>query len=65
MSTFNLQPEPPVLLTCRWCQLVHDETFGWMTKKSYRDMTGIDPMTRRLAHTYCLFCYDFLHRQAA
>jgi hypothetical protein len=61
------QPEPPGLLICHRCRLVHDDTGGWMTKKTYRETTGIDPMTCRLTHTYCLFCYDFLlgHRQAA
>ena len=51
--------EPPVLLICHGCRLVHSEEGGWMTKKTYRDTTGIDPITCRLKHTHCPWCYDF------
>jgi hypothetical protein len=59
--------EPQVLLICHRCRLVHSEAGGWMTKQTYRDTTGIDPLTCRLTHTYCPFCYDFLmsHSKAA
>ena len=59
--------EAKVLLICHRCRLVHSEAGGWMTKQTYRDTTGIDPLTCRLTHTYCPFCYDFLmnHSKAA
>jgi hypothetical protein len=61
------QPDPPVLLICHECRLVHSETGGWMTKKAYRDTTGVDPISCRLTHTYCPWCYDFVlsHGEAA
>jgi hypothetical protein len=60
MTFFPHEPEPPVLLICHRCRLVCDEANGWMTKKTYRDATGIDPLTCQLTHTYCPFCFDFL-----
>ena len=59
--------EPPVLLICHRCRLVHGEEGGWMTTKTYREATGIDPLACRLAHADCPSCHDFLlrHRQAA
>jgi CheY-like chemotaxis protein len=61
-----VEPEPPVLLICHRCRLVHGEEGGWMTKKTYREATGIDPVVCRLTHTDCPFCHDFLlcHRKA-
>jgi hypothetical protein len=66
MST-SPQSDPRVLLICHDCRLVHSDTGGWMTKKTYRDTMGIDPITCRLKHTYCPWCYDFLisHGRAA
>ena len=66
MSSFP-EAAPPVLLICLGCRLLHAETGGWMTKKNYRDTTGIDPITCHLKHTYCPCCYDFLisHGRAA
>ena len=55
MSTFH-EPDFPNLLICHRCRLVHDETGGWMSKQTYRETTGIDPVTCRLTHTYCPFC---------
>ena len=52
MST-SLQSDTRVLLICHDCRLVHSDTGGWMTKKTYRDTMGIDPITCRLKHTYC------------
>ena len=54
------QQDPSVLLICHHCRLVHSDTGGWMTKNTYRETTGIDPITCRLKHTYCPFCYDML-----
>ena len=67
MSSSPPAHEIPVLLICHRCRFVHDESGGWMTKTTYREATGIDPVTCRLSHTYCLFCYDFLfgYRRAA
>ena len=61
------KPEPPVLMICRQCRMVHSEEGGWMTKQTFRDNTGIDPVTCRLKHTSCPWCYDFLlsHGRAA
>lgn len=61
------EKKPQVLLICHRCRLVHGEVGGWMTKQTYRDTTGIDPVTCRLKHTYCPFCYDVImsHRKAA
>jgi hypothetical protein len=61
------EPNPPVLVICHQCRLVHSEAGGWMTKKTYRDTMGIDPITCRLKHTYCPWCYDFMisHGRAA
>jgi len=28
-------------------------------KKAYRDATGINPTTCRLAHSFCPACYDY------
>ena len=66
MST-SPRPEPPILLICHSCRLVHSEAGGWMTKNTYRHVTGIDPITCRLQHTYCPWCYDFVlsHHRAA
>ena len=67
MSTFHSQPEPPVLLICHMCRLVHDErkaVNGWLTKEAYRKATGIDPITCRLTHTYCPTCYASLVSRA-
>lgn len=65
--TSHSEPEPPVLLMCHRCRLVHGEEGGWMTHKAYREATGIDPITCRVTHTDCPFCHDFLlcHPQAA
>jgi CheY-like chemotaxis protein len=65
--TSHPEPEPPVLLMCDRCRLVHGEEGGWMTKQTYREATGIDPVTCLLTHTDCPFCHDFLlcHPQAA
>jgi CheY-like chemotaxis protein len=65
--TSDVEPEPPVLLICHSCRLVHGEEGGWMTQETYRQATGIDPVACRLTHTDCPFCHDFLlcHRQAA
>ena len=65
--TSHAEPEPPVLLMCHRCRLVHGEEGGRMTEKTYREATGIDPVTCRLTHTDCPFCHDFLlcHPQAA
>jgi hypothetical protein len=60
MSTFHEPDFPAPLLICHRCRLVHDETGGWMSKQTYRETTGIDPLTCRLIHTYCPFCFDFL-----
>jgi hypothetical protein len=59
--------DSPVLLICHKCRLVHSEEGGWMTKKTYQDTSGINPITCRLKHTYCPWCYDFLisHGRAA
>ena len=59
MSIFH-EPDFPALLICHRCRLVHDETGGWMSKQTYRETTGIDPVTCRLTHTYCPFCFDYL-----
>lgn len=59
MSGFP-QPAMRVLLICLECRLVHAEIGGWMTKKTYRDITGIHPITCRLKYTYCPRCFDFL-----
>lgn len=60
-------PEPLVLEICHRCRLVHSEAVGWMTKDTYRDTFGVDPLTCRLMHVYCPFCYDILmsHSKAA
>jgi hypothetical protein len=58
-----LPTDPPVLLICHQCRLVHSETGGWMTKKTYRDTTGIDPITCRLKHTLCPWCHEFVTKQ--
>ena len=60
MDSSHPKPEIPTLLICHRCRLVHDGSGGWMTKTTYREATGIDPVTYRLNHTYCLFCCDFL-----
>jgi hypothetical protein len=63
MSTSSDKPDPPVLQICTKCRLVHDdrETWasGWLSKKAYRDASGIDPITCRLTHTYCSACYAY------
>ena len=57
MSTSHPGTDAHVLLICHLCGLVHDdrETWqaGWLSKKAYRDATGIDPTTCRLAHSFC------------
>jgi CheY-like chemotaxis protein len=65
--TSRPKPEPPALLICHRCRLVHGEEGGLMTKQTYREATGIDPVTCRLTQTDCPFCHDFLlcHPQAA
>jgi hypothetical protein len=59
--------DSPVLLICHECRLIHTETGGWMTKKTFRDTTGVDPLTCRFKNTYCPWCYDFVisHGRAA
>ena len=59
MNTPPDNPDPPVLQICTKCRLVHDNRSGWLSKKSYREATGIDPITCRLTHTYCPLCYDY------
>jgi len=63
MSTSRPGPDAPVLLICHICGLVHDdrETWqaGWLSKKAFRDATGIDPLTSRLTHSFCSACYDY------
>jgi hypothetical protein len=39
--TFPREPQSPVLLICHDYRLVHSETGGWMTKKTYRDTPAL------------------------
>ena len=59
MTTSPDKSEPPMLKICTKCQLVHDDWGGWLTKKAYRDATGIDPVTCLLMPDYCPTCYEF------
>lgn len=68
MSTSHSEADVPVLLICHLCRLVHDdrETWasGWLSKKAYRDATGIAPNTCRLTHGFCPACYDYFAQKA-
>ena len=61
MSTSHPGTEALVLLIWHLCGLVHDDReiwqAGWLSKKAYRDATGIDATTCRLAHSFPLSDY--------
>jgi hypothetical protein len=59
MTAYPDKSEPPMLMICTKCQLVHDDGGGWLTKKAYRDATGVDPATCLLTPDYCPTCYEF------
>jgi uncharacterized protein (UPF0212 family) len=61
-----MDQDPKVLQICHICRLVHDERETmdrWVSKKTYRLATGIDPITCRLTHTYCPVCYAYVMRK--
>jgi hypothetical protein len=63
-----MDQEPKVLEICHLCRLVHDEALGgWVSKKAYREATGIDPVTYDFEYSFCPNCYDYLfnNRRAA
>jgi hypothetical protein len=56
---------PRMLEICSMCRRVRDDretTYDrWVTKKTYRQSTGIAPADCRLTYTYCPGCSGFLH----
>jgi hypothetical protein len=48
---------------CHMCRRVSDgseSTERWVTKQVYREITGIDPATCFMMHTYCPKCLQYL-----
>jgi hypothetical protein len=55
-----MDPNPKAIEVCALCRLVHDEALGgWLSKKTYRDATGINANSCDQSHTYCPECFAF------
>lgn len=68
MTTSSDKPDPPFVKICSRCRLVHDDreswATGWLTKKAYRDATGIDFIACRLKHGFCPACEEYFVQKA-
>jgi hypothetical protein len=62
---------PQALKICSMCRLVRDDRDvvkeTWITKKKYRQITGIAPGVCKPIYTFCSACIAFIdsHRTAA